>query len=157
MIYVFDPKAAALEEILEELEPEDAELGKGPGPWRYVQEEASLGTYEEILSQLVAEDPTIVAWATNDPKWEFPGGYAAYTPTLGRFDADCDANGWPVFTARQISEVLRKGPNEWNRAFGIDWLDVFEMYRAHAEERVPVYIGGAPAVRAEMHWTDAFG
>jgi len=142
-IFEVSDGASVLSLLEEELEreavySESAKAFVEPDPaspiGKWVAEEMSLGYYEEIADQLIDADPNIVFECWNDPKYEWLGGYAAYTPDLGWFRHDCDSEGNPVFTAQAYKAILAEvglelpsGPIATK--LGIPWEDKFQSYR----------------------------
>jgi hypothetical protein len=74
---------------------------------RYGEEECSLDMNDTIAGAIIAAAPgaTFAAWV--DPKYEYPGALTMYAPDLGRFDADCDADGNPTVTGYQVRQILK--------------------------------------------------
>jgi len=77
---------------------------------QYVDDSASLAANIEVADDLIeaAPDAAFVIWT--DPKYEYLGGITMYTPELGRFDGDCDADGNVVIqtpAARQQLQTVR--------------------------------------------------
>ena len=72
----------------------------------YTAEEISCGSADFIAKELIEAAPgcSFVLW--EDPKYEWLGSLNAYTPELGHFTAECDANGRPVYTAAEITSMI---------------------------------------------------
>lgn len=114
------------------LEPDDIdtdprgclELGRG-----YVRGEALVGSSEDLAAAL----PASAAWKVwEDPAYEHLGEVHLNHPDLGRFRADCDALGRPMFASEEIAHMFAHAGGEhavldrmtgrtWERA--LDQLD----------------------------------
>jgi len=127
-------RAEAIAEILEhegitceyaEKTDGSLELGK-----RYVAEEMSLDTYTTLADQIIGAAPSTTFECWNDPKYEYGGGYCAYSPGLGRFEGDCDSDGNPYLTAPQLRDIIEKGDptvplaQRITERAGIAWQDL---------------------------------
>jgi hypothetical protein len=115
-------KEAAVRAIIDEYgaSPDDSVAP----PYFFTAEEARIDTYDEIVTACIAADPGIAILATNDPYPPYLGGLSAYTEELGRYDHDCDGEGNPVFTAKEVL-ALPPGPLSRRRALGIPWEEAF--------------------------------
>ena len=104
---------------------------------RYADSEMSCGSADEHADNLIAAAPgcSFVLW--EDPKYEWLGSVEAYTPELGRFTAECDANGTPVLTPEAIKAMIDKAADldalreAMARATGAAW---FADWRDHDTE-----------------------
>lgn len=122
-LHIYDVKAIqserdAVEAILakEGLSREDdVEDDTLTGLWS--DDEARLDAHDEIAGALIAAMPGIAFAIWNDPKYEYLGGISLYTPELGVYSADCDADGNVVKTAHEIVTFLGRFLGEpWTKA-----------------------------------------
>lgn len=61
----------------------------------------------EIAAELIANAPAAVFHAWDDPAEDYLGSGVIYAPGLGLFEFDSNAQGQPVFTAREVQDALR--------------------------------------------------
>jgi hypothetical protein len=134
-----DQRAAAAE-VLSDLdigwEPGSGETGSPAGPPAlsltepYTDHAASCGTADDLAAELTRAAPgaSFVLW--EDPAYSWLGSLQAYTPALGAFSADCDADGNVVFTIGEVTHVLRENAgdadhnvNAMRNAMGVPWTD----------------------------------
>lgn len=94
----------------------------------YSYEEVNLGTVDDLSSVLLDKVPECVFIMSEDPKYEFLGTLGIYTPELGWFSADCDADGNPVFNSRAIMDMVNTSTLT-PEALGIPWLDAVHELR----------------------------
>jgi len=146
-VYVYDcPKdqVRAVQEVLEGYFWEQGPRGGRISACEpYLASEITCGTSDEIAAKLMKAAPgaSFVLW--EDPKYEWLGSVSAYTPELGVFSAECDANGQPVIhyqtAAQVITEAAGAGADvlaAFARAMGRPWLDEWGTARdAEAERR----------------------
>jgi hypothetical protein len=101
--------------ILEIINAHDLELDwstRGPhdeltiGESAYTSNLAHPGEADEISTELidVAPDCGFIVW--DDPAYEFLGGLCMYTPELGEFGAQCDADGNPQLTGEMVIKLI---------------------------------------------------
>jgi hypothetical protein len=96
---------------------------------RYGWDELALGSISDIASALIEAAPGATFHAWEDPKYEYPGGVVMYAPDLGRFDADCDANGQPYVTAWQVQQAADL--DTLRRETGVTWAQrMYELRKA---------------------------
>jgi hypothetical protein len=111
-------QVAAVLDIVEEYRLEGGPSG-GPGrPVRsdhlvlgvgYIRDEISVGSSDDLASEL----PSTAAWKVwEDPIYQLPGQVHLHHPDLGRFVADCDAFGQPVFTSSQVDDLMAKADGD---------------------------------------------
>lgn len=161
-----DQRAACLAAIVESFgteyineKPERLRAGAEPGSMRladyepvpelalgerYGDDECSLDMNETIAAAIIEAAPgaTFVVWV--DPKYEYAGALTAYAPDLGRFDADCDADGNPTLTAYAVRQILAETVDDdaelrarLRRALGIAHEERFEQYGQPAGAALP--------------------
>lgn len=95
----------------------------------YNEHEASCGTSDEMARELMAEAPGASWELWEDPKYEWLGAVWRYTPELGSFTADCDANGTPYFSSTAVWEMLgNEGPDRVRRLLGLPWEEALAKY-----------------------------
>lgn len=128
--------------------PQTLELGHN-----YVDNEKSVGQTADIASDLIEAAPgaTFVIW--EDPNHEWLGSVCMYAPDLGRYDAECDADGNPVF---EISSLLEKADQQatvgdfreqLEKLGGKPWQDRMTGLRNKLDAEAGV--GGRPVQEAE--------
>lgn len=93
------------------------DLGGTVGAW-----EVSCGTTNSV-AVLMKEAPGAAYLTNEDPYADWLGGLYAYTPELGIYSAECDANGIPQFTATNVRAIIQMTPEEQAIALGEPWLD----------------------------------
>lgn len=81
---------------------EDVELGE-----TYEVEETVCGTADEIAAKLQQDAPDAAWLCWEDPKYEWLGKLHRYTPELGLWSRECDANGTPLFVAEEVLQFTR--------------------------------------------------
>jgi hypothetical protein len=74
----------------------------------YTADEISVGSADQIAAELIEAAPGCSFALWEDPKYQWLGSVNVYTPALGLFSAECDANGQPVYTAREITDMITK-------------------------------------------------
>lgn len=72
----------------------------------YGVDEARGDESEEVIGKLRELGVTAAAWTS--PKYEWLGSYTAYHPDLGYYQADCDDQGVPQFTAENLTKFMAK-------------------------------------------------
>jgi hypothetical protein len=103
---------------------------------------ASLTAHDDYATDIIEAAPgaTFVCWT--DPKYEWLGGLVMYTPNLGRFDADCDANGVPAIGPYAILQAVVDQPENATRDEILDalgkltgwaWLDRVHLLEQKAQ------------------------
>lgn len=80
-------------------QPADDQLGLGLA---YMDHEVTCGSAQEISTHLQRVAPEASWEVHEDPAYEWFGDLYRFTPGLGVFTAECDAQGEPVFTPAQI-------------------------------------------------------
>lgn len=85
--------------------------------------EARLDAYAEVAGVLMTEAPGASFRIWNDPKYEWLGGLMLYTPDLGAWGHNCDADGQPVFSVDEVLKIAEMQPDERRRALGLEWSD----------------------------------
>src|SRR5438093_1274930 len=81
-----------------------------------------------IADDLIAAAPDAVWVAWTDPKYEWLGEFVAYAPGLGKFVANSDAQGDPVYGYAEVRDAADKlltgelSPAEFDRGIGGPWL-----------------------------------
>jgi len=100
-------------------------LDRGYSNW-----DISLGSADHYASWLVDAAPgcSFVIW--EDPKYEYLGSLFAYTPELGMFSAECDADGTPVTDGSAILQWVEEAEKAGEdvatrirREMGVPWFD----------------------------------
>lgn len=66
------------------------------------------GSASEIAHHLMQVAPDTSWEVREDPAYEWLGSIHRFTPTLGMFAAQCDAEGEPVFTAREVQLLIER-------------------------------------------------
>lgn len=105
-------------------------------PAELSEDEVVCGTVGELTQPIVEAAPgaTWIMW--EDPKYEWLGDVAVYTPELGLYTQACDSDGNPVFTDLEIESVLNSVPVEkasfaamqdaFHKATGKAWFAAIE-------------------------------
>jgi len=95
----------------------------------YVRGSSSVGSSDEIAARL----PIDAAWRVwEDPAYEHLGQAHLHHPDLGHFAADCDAQGWPVFTSNQVDRLFTVVAGDQERLrdlTGATWMASFYELR----------------------------
>lgn len=91
----------------------------------YVVNEASCGSSDEIATHLENKAPGTSFEVWEDPKYEWLGSLNRYTPTLGAFGAECDADGQPQWTADVILKLIDDAEelDDIKKSLGVPWSD----------------------------------
>lgn len=94
-------------------------------------EEVSCGCSDELASLLESCAPQSSFTIWEDPKYEWLGSLNLLTPELGRFTAECDANGRAVFTETEVQNMVANHTgtdlaDNLMRASGAAWRRVLE-------------------------------
>jgi hypothetical protein len=73
---------------------------------QYTDSQGVVGHADQIAAELIAAAPgaSFIVW--EDPAYEWLGVVSVYTPELGLFEADCDADGIPQFSSQAILAFL---------------------------------------------------
>lgn len=130
-----DQRAAALaviretlgEYINEDPDPDGDRVVIGD---RYGDDQCSGDLSEDIAARLIDEAPGAFFRTWTDPAYEWLGSLVIYQPGLGRFDANCDADGTPCFRSDEVEAMLAAYPsgNARDRLYrrvklGTAWLE----------------------------------
>jgi Protein of unknown function (DUF3145) len=105
---------------------------------QYTDGQGVVGHASQIAAELIAAAPdaTFIVW--EDPAYEWLGAVSVYTPELGLFEADCDADGDPQLSGQAIlaflDRVERATPQPTiadvraaiERATGKPWFDALQ-------------------------------
>lgn len=77
---------------------------------RYGSDECSLDMNATLAAAIIEAAPgaTFAAWV--DPKYEYAGMLTMYSPDLGQFDSECDANGNATITSYRVRQILATNP-----------------------------------------------
>lgn len=94
----------------------------------YTEHEMSCGTSDEMANLLQDEAPGASWELWEDPKYEWLGGLYRYTPSLGKFFADCDAAGSPQFTEEQVWRWRAADEDELAIHIGRPWADALAAF-----------------------------
>lgn len=105
-------------EYVEDGQPGDDQLGLA---LTYMDPEISCGSAQKIAQELQNHAPDASWEIWEDPKYEWLGDLYRYTPELGVFSAECDAEGTAVFTADEVHKlaILPNTVNEPARAYAL--------------------------------------
>lgn len=71
----------------------------------YTANEIRCGSTEEIAEQLAETAPNASWECWEDPKYEWLGALVRFTPNLGLFTHDCDADGLARFTPKEVASL----------------------------------------------------
>jgi hypothetical protein len=108
--------------------PDDPELRLGE---RYGEDEEPLDAYETIAADLIDAAPSSTFRVWVDPKYEYPGMVIMYAPTLGRFEATCDADGMVTVEPSELVAAARAGDTaRILQLVGAPWLDAIDALRS---------------------------
>lgn len=72
----------------------------------YLGPEVRCGSAEDIATSLQERAPGASRECWEDPKYEWMGRLFRFTPELGLFDKDCDADGVARFTPHDMRSLL---------------------------------------------------
>lgn len=86
-----------------------------------VSNEVSCGSADELAGTLMETAPGASFELWEDPKYEWLGSLWRYTPDLGAFSAECDADGNPQYDANWIMGRLEKGEAITPADVGVPW------------------------------------
>jgi hypothetical protein len=89
---------------------------------QYVDDQASVGITYELPGKLIEAAPGATWHGHEDPRYEWLGTLAMYTPELGLYTHDCDAQGNPVFAVQEVRAMLAD-PDQADRLLGKPWDD----------------------------------
>jgi hypothetical protein len=114
--------------------PHLLELGERFGAW-----EASCGSSDEIASAMEDRAPGAAFYVWEDPKYEWLGSANAYSPTLGSWGAECDADGQGVWTRGEILSLIDKHPSveDLKRELGEPWLHLSDLLPEEGKRLLP--------------------
>jgi len=136
-----DEQAYALSEVLCDWElsydwdGEFAELGEvslGMEPYTY-REAVCLDVVKQLADEIIKAAPGAWFQAWTDPSEGALGTLVQYTPELGKFEAYCDADGQPHFTAHEVLQAAKLGEVGAKVLTGYAWSQVLN---GSATERV---------------------
>ncbi len=112
----------------------------------YFAAEAPINFSLKVAADLIKAAPGISLVAWGDPAYSEPGAFVAYTPELGRFEADCRTGGEPTWTGEEVAAFfaeadrtaratkggsrLQRTQRELDRLMGKPWLDDWASCRA---------------------------
>jgi hypothetical protein len=122
----------------------------------YSVEQCSCGSAVELGERLIAEAPKCSFVARQDPAWSGLGDVLAFSPKLGKFQAEVDNEGTVIKDHRQIMNMLDDaatfgiGGDLGQRAvldvsFGVPWL---EPCLEEAEARRHLWVKVIDAIEA---------
>jgi len=103
----------------------------------YTEDQARCGSAEELAAELreAAPGASFVLW--EDPAYEWLGSLQAYTPELGEFAGECDADGQVVAVLAGILAEIDKVAGDaaairaaLHRAMGGPWFDDWSSKRS---------------------------
>lgn len=131
---------------------DDLGLSTDPGPWSttpstaitlgetYSNYETRCGSVDEWANEVAQAAPNACWEMWEDPKYEWLGDYACFTPGLGLYRAQCDADGVPQFSAEQIRTALADtDPDALERLLGGPWDDEIATH-ARPHDAAPVVV-----------------
>lgn len=152
VIYQCPPsQVRAVLEVLDEYElayADDDELALGQ---RYLVEELPVGSSTEFTDRLTRNAPECGFLVWEDPAHQRLGTVHARVPGVGHFTGDCDPDGHPVWTSRQMAAFLDAGTSrqQLREQLGLTVLDALD------ESRPALPITGAPVwpLCPEPTWT----
>lgn len=99
--------------------PSVLQLGGTFGAW-----EASCGVSDEMAGVLMKRVPGAAFLVHEDPYADWLGSLNAYTPELGLFNAECDANGQPQYSVDMVRKIVQmESLEERETALGDPWLN----------------------------------
>lgn len=102
--------------------------------------EVSVGIVDECQLSNEAPHASYIIW--QDPKYEYLGVVEMFTPELGLFSADCDADGNPILSRQSLLDLIDKQPDDFSmaqfrlildKAMGGPWTRAFEELRKQIE------------------------
>lgn len=103
--------------------------------------EVSCGSSDEIAKQMIQDAPGAAFIVNEDPYADWLGSVNVYTPELGWYSAECDANGQPMFGVGEVRKISRLSAKDREIALGTPWLekDALDKLLPPADQRlVPV-------------------
>lgn len=119
--------------------PELTELVLGV---QYGGVEVYCGSSDEIALGLVEQAPGASWEVWEDPKYEWLGSLNRYTPALGLWGAECDAEGQPQFTPDVIlAKIKELGPEtpigQLEAWLGEPWQQALGAFGGNKGRRLP--------------------
>lgn len=105
---------------------------------QWYEDEASLTDSVDVGKEIAALAPGASFECWTDPKYEYLGSLFACTPQDGVFEQECDSDGNPVFTRKEVLDIVADptGPKV-AAALGLRWESRFEEFRQKQKEAVP--------------------
>jgi len=101
----------------------------------------------DIASALIATAPEVCFDTWTDPAYDWLGAGTRYTPELGRFDYESDAEGNAVFSADEIAGALASGGVDGvRRILGQSWSAVLKAMSDALPPPSKDHDGGRPVV-----------
>jgi hypothetical protein len=96
---------------------EDSEIDWSAGD--FTAESCTGDAAEQVVSDILELCPEVRICAQTDPAYEWLGLLAMATPELGRYDAECDANGNPLFRRTEILEWVNEAQGPFEQPGGV--------------------------------------
>jgi hypothetical protein len=93
---------------------------------------------DDVGAQFVERAPGAIFTCWTSPAYEYLGNAVMYAPDLGKFTADCDANGTPLLSQDELRRAILAAPAPATReeiadavdcAAGAPWLDRIDQLR----------------------------